>query len=209
MPLTEIDLALDAPPAVPERVAGLIATAEAEIDSLFDTEQNRRTPKFLPSDPRLFHAALAEVKSRALADGDLFCEWGCGFGLAAGIASLLGFEAYGIEIEPALVRHARALNDRAATGAEIIESSYVPYGFESFTGFGGEELVGGGDPGDGTPTSYDELPHPIADIDVFYVYPWPGEQEFMLDLFGALAGDGALLLAYYGERDLCAYRKEV
>jgi hypothetical protein len=209
--LEQIQLKLDPATPVPDDVTTFIAEADRRVDELFETERNKQVPRYLPSDAQLFHRGLAEVNARGLALGEVFCELGSGFGIAAGIASLLGYEAYGIEIEPELVDRSSALAAEMGVGSTIIQSSYIPYGYEGFTGVGGDELLGPEDfpfgDGDAEPPSYEDMPMPIADIDLIYVYPWPGEQEFMLDLFRALAGDGALLLAYYGEGELCAYRQ--
>ena len=45
------------------------------------------------------------------------------------------------------------------------------------------------------------------EIDIFFVYPWPHEHEMMHELFEELASDGAILIAYYGEGEICVYRK--
>ena len=212
MALEQIELKLDPGTPVAPEVEAFVAEADRRVDELFATERNRQVPRYLPSDAQLFHRGLAEVKERGLALGEVFCELGSGFGIAAGIAALLGYEAYGIEIEPELVERSSQLATDMGVGSTIIQSSYIPYGYEGFTGVGGDELLepgdfpfGGGE--DDGPPAYEDMPVPINEIDVIYVYPWPGEQEFMLDLFKALAGDGAILLAYYGEGELCAYRQ--
>ncbi len=38
-----------------------------------------------------------------------FCEWGSGFGIVTGLAEILGFEALGLEIHPALADASRQL----------------------------------------------------------------------------------------------------
>jgi SAM-dependent methyltransferase len=212
VPLEQIELQLDPDTPVPKDVAAFVAEADRRVDELFETERNRQVPRYLPSDAWLFHRGLAEVSKRGLALGEVFCELGSGFGIATGIASLLGYDAYGVEIEPELVERSSALADEMGVGSTIIESSYIPYGYEGFTGVGGDELLEPGDfpfggGGSDGPPVYEDMPVPINEIDVIYAYPWPGEQEFMLSLFRALAGDGALLLAYYGEGELCAYRQ--
>ena len=57
--------------------------------------------------------------------------------------------------------------------------------------------------------AYEGMDLELDEIDVFYVYPWPGEQELMHDLFQAVAADGAILVTYYGNKDICAYRNVV
>ena len=96
----------------------------------------------------------------------------------------------------------------------ILCESYFPEGYQAAEGQGGADLI--------KPESYsrhghEELAYPayegmdhaIDEIDVFYVYPWPGEQELMHELFDAVAADGSILIAYYGQADICAYRKTV
>ena len=56
---------------------------------------------------------------------------------------------------------------------------------------------------------YEGMDCDIDEIDLFYVYPWPGEQELMHDLFDAVAAEGAILIAYYGDKDIAAFRKIV
>ncbi len=204
MAVEELELELD---------QGALAEADRRIDELFDTERNKRIPKFIPGDPALLYSALADITKRELPLGRVYCEWGSGFGIGTCLAAMLGYEAFGIEIEPSLVQISRQLATDTDNEIEIIESSYIPEGFESYDGVGGEGLVlpenflGGAT--DEEPPHYEGIPYPTDEIDVFFVYPWPGEQEFMQELFGALAGDGAILLAYHGDGEMCAYRNIV
>ncbi|MCB1099255.1 MAG: hypothetical protein KDN22_27035 [Verrucomicrobiae bacterium] len=207
----ELDLPTTSGFELPDAVASYLEEANRRIDVLFDTERNKRTPKFIPSDPELLYAALAEVTERDLPLGRVYCEWGSGLGLGTCMAALLGYEAYGIEIEPTLVDASRALAEDSGIDARIIEGSYIPEGFESYGGMGGEELVRpehffGGD-GEFFAPSYEGMPYTTDEIDLFFVYPWPTEQEFMLQLFDALAAEGAVFLAYYGDGEICCYRK--
>ena len=47
----------------------------------------------------------------------------------------------------------------------------------------------------------------IDEINLFFVYPWPGEQEMMLKLFDVFAGEGSLLIACFGHQDTHIYGK--
>jgi hypothetical protein len=197
--------------AVPDLIVDYLVEADRRIDELFDSERNKRTPKFIPSNHELFYAALAYITERDMPLGRVYCEWGSGVGVGTCIASLLGYEAYGIEIEPSLADMSRDLAADSGIDVEIIEGSYIPDGFESYGGVGGEGLVLpenfiGGEAGGAAP-SYEGMTFATDEIDVFFVYPWPGEQEFMQELFGALACEGAILIAYYGDNEICAYRK--
>ncbi len=53
-----------------------------------------------------------------------FCEWGSGFGLATGIATLLGFNATGIELDENLAVASRNLLADFQLPARIITGSY-------------------------------------------------------------------------------------
>ena len=213
MALEEIVLQLDEC-ELPPRVSALIEEAERRLDHLFETNRNRRVPRFLPSDPVLLYRVLAFLTKEDLPPGRTFCEWGSGFGLGACLASLLGYRAYGLEIEEDLVVLARQLALDHEIMVENLCTSYFPEGYGSYPAQGGAELT--------TPEpdsrwenatlavpAYEGMDCEVDEIDVFYVYPWPGEQELMHDLFETVAADGAILIAYYGDKDMAAYRKKV
>ncbi|MEM9160116.1 MAG: hypothetical protein AAGB46_13815, partial [Verrucomicrobiota bacterium] len=151
--------------------------------------------------------ALHKLREDSLIEGDFFCEWGSGLGAAACLATLIGFDSIGIEIQPALVARAKQLARDHALSTHFIENSFLPPGYEILPAQGANELI--------RPTSrktlpsaYPEVDWTLEEVDLFYVYPWPEEQEATLELFDEVAGDGALLLAYFGEKDVCVYRKE-
>ncbi|TWU21989.1 hypothetical protein [Novipirellula artificiosorum] len=54
-----------------------------------------------------------------------FCEWGSGFGLATGLANLLGFDAIGIELSPELADASRKLLNRFDLEARIECDDYL------------------------------------------------------------------------------------
>jgi len=136
--------------------------------------------------------------------GDLFCEWGCGFGVATAIAGVLGFEAYGIEIESELAGQAARLAADLGIDVTIMTRSFLPEGYEVSEGMGGIDLVK--PTGFPVPPTYDDL-DPV-DIDIFFVYPWPGEEEFVMELFEEIASEDAILLMYLGEGEIVAYIKD-
>ncbi len=211
MPLEEIELQLDGG-ELPERAAALIEEANRRLDHLFETNHNRRVPRFLPSDPVLLYGALESLTRKGIPPGRVFCEWGSGFGVGACLASMLGYKAYGLEIEDDLVALAVELARDMEIEVKNLCTSYFPEGFGSYPAQGGAELI--------TPApssrweeiahtvpAYEGMDHEVDEIDLFYVYPWPGEQELMHNLFDAVAADGAVLIAYYGDKDIAAYRK--
>lgn len=168
---------------------------------------NRRYPRYVASEPAQVYAVLKHVRAEWLAVGDHFVEWGSGFGVATNMASLLGFEATGIELEDGLVAIAEALAETHQTGAEFIATSYIPEGFIEYEHIGGTDIVPDDSFGhQAEPPHYDGMDIPLNEVDVFFVYPWPGEQEMMLKLFEAVAGEDAILIAYLGDEEICIYR---
>jgi hypothetical protein len=212
MAIKEIDLDLSrvGPPSSP--VADLLNEANRRIDEFFATERNKRHPKFIPSDAVLLYKAMAHVTEEKLTFGEIYCEWGSGFGVGPCMASLLGYRAIGIEIEKELVDISRSLADDLGIEVTFVEGSYLPEGFDSYQGFGGEELVTEAGWITAETTLQGNVRYPgtdfdIDEVDLFFVYPWPGEQEFMLDMFDAIAAEGAVILVYFGDREIRAFRR--
>lgn len=195
-------------PEVPEPFASLISDADARWDTFWAQKLNKRYPRYVASEPAQVYAALRYVREEGIALGDHFIEWGSGFGVASSLAALLGYEATGIELEEGLVEIAESLAQAHCTGAEFIHASYIPEGFLSYEHVGGSDLVPDDSFGHhaGTPC-YEGMDIGLDEIDVFFVYPWPGEQEMMLKLFQAVASEDAILIAYYGDEEICLYRR--
>jgi len=53
-----------------------------------------------------------------------FCEWGSGLGIVTGLAELLGFEAFGIEMDAELCRQSRELFISLGLSARIYNEDY-------------------------------------------------------------------------------------
>ncbi len=206
-------LDLDSPTTeLPIEVSRLIQESEQRLEQFFTNQSHRRFPRFLPSDSALVFAAMEYVTRHDLALGRVFCEWGSGFGTGTCLAALLGYEAYGIEIQSELAEVSREMARKLDIPVEILCASYIPKGYESYSGLGGEDLVKSETflyPGAAIDHKlrYEGMDIDIASIDLFFVYPWPEEQELMKKLFDAVAVEGAILIAYYSPREICVYRK--
>ena len=208
MALREIPLVLD-PTGISEEVASFLVEAEKRCDEFFDAGLNHRYPRYLPSNPENVFAALRHLKDSGHLRGDLFCEWGSGFGIATCLAALLGFEAYGIEIEAELAERSAQLARDLGILVEILCISYLPEGYEECEGVGGKELL------KPEATSFGEAVFaPVYDgldpgeVDLFFVYPWPGQENFMMELFEELATEDAILLIHHADKSVTAYRRE-
>lgn len=199
MPLRDVPLEL-APAKPPAEVARFLREAERRIDRF---QSEARVPAFVPCD---YAAAFAVL--RALADGPLLrgrrlCEWGSGFGAVVGLGALLGFEAYGIEIEWSLVEEARRLAEDFDLAAEFVCGSFVPRGAEGLVHANGTYswFTTEGD------YAYDDLGLEVSDFDAVFAYPWPDEEAVVCDLFERYAGTGAVLATYHGNGDFRLKRK--
>jgi len=210
MSLQEIPLAPLPDVDLPKAVADLIGEADRRMDAFYEAGLGRRYPKFIPSDPKVVHAAIARLIGEGHLRGSVFCEWGCGYAIASGIAALLGLESHGIEIEEELALNAARLMADLRIPVEILKTDYLPDGFDESDGVGGKDLISPGETmapgGFVSPPEYDGLDP--AEVDLFFVYPWPGQEQMMMDLFEAVATDGAILLLYLGEGEVAAYELE-
>ncbi len=88
------------------------------------------------------------------------------------MASRMGFDAYGIEVEPELVELARGLADKHAASTTFAIGSFVPVEFEARMEIGDEfhRTVSDED------SAYEQIGMQLRDFDLVYAYPWPEEQ---------------------------------
>lgn len=199
------------PAELDEKVQALIDAADRRFDAFYAQKLNKRYPRYIASEPAQVYAALKWVTGQGLTPGCEFIEWGSGFGIATSMAALLGYEATGIELRNGLVEIARELAGSQSIKADFICSSYIPEGYIEYEIAGGTDIVPDdsfGHESEGGPIYQDDdQVVEINEVDLFYAYPWPGEQEMMLKLFDAVAGADAILIAYYGDKEICMYRK--
>jgi hypothetical protein len=131
-----------------------------------------------------------------------FLEWGAATGVITIAADLLGFDAYGIELEPDLVATARALAKRYDSRARFVAGSFLPTGYRwrSRDGDARTGTLGTGESG------YRELGYALDDFDVVFGYPWDGELELMVDLMNRYGRADAILLLQHVTDGVVAYR---
>jgi hypothetical protein len=153
-----------------------------------------------------FIAAEYEVVLEALvpfrSPGLKFLEWGSATGVITILADLLGFDAYGIELEGDLVIQARDLAKRYGSGATFARGSFIPQGYRwnPPDGDGRTATIGHG------PSGYLELGLPLEEFDLVFAYPWGGEEPLILDLMSSYGRDDALLLLNTVNRGVQVYR---
>jgi hypothetical protein len=119
-----------------------------------------------------------------------FLEWGSATGVIAIAADLLGFDAYGIEIDASLVDVARDLARRHGSDAKFAAGSLLPEGYE-WRSPSGDPRLGTIEEGE---SGYAKLGRSLTDFDLVYGYPWTGEAGMMRDIMQQRGRDGARLL---------------
>lgn len=189
---TPVDAALHA------RLSAVIADG-MEVWERFDREVRQAAfHPFMPANYQRVLEGLIAVR----APGRRFLEWGSATGVIAILADLLGFEAYGIELDPRLVEVARGLAARHGSAARFAAGSLFPAGYRYHDATG--------DPRTGTlghgESAYRRLGHPLHDFDVVYGYPWDGEEPVMRDLMRRRGARGARLLLLDGTAGVRVYR---
>jgi hypothetical protein len=106
------------------------------------------------------------------------------------MADLLGFEAYGIELDAGLVDVAERLARQFGSSARFVAGSFLPAGYKWRPASGDGRL---GTIGVGL-SAYPTLGHGLDDFDVVYAYPWDGEAPMMLDLMRTYGSSNARFL---------------
>jgi hypothetical protein len=185
----------------PELEARLAALREAGW-ALFDKfDQEVRDQRWHPFVAANYESVLdALIAQRA--PGLTFLEWGSATGVITIMADLLGYEAYGIELDASLVTTARALATRFDSRATFVAGSFLPegYAWKPKDGDGRLGTIGQGRSG------YLELGKSLDEFDVVFGYPWAGEAAMMHDLMRSYGAPGALLMVHGTDRGMEAYR---
>jgi hypothetical protein len=188
MSLTNVRLEPRATP-LPAEVRAFLREADRRIDEF---QRHALVPGFVPSDFIQAYRFLDCLGEANLTRGNLFCEWGSGFGVVACLAAMLGFDAVGIEIEGSLVDQAEQLADDFGVSVEFIRGSFIPCGSDvheigDFSWLTTEE-----------DRTNEDLGLDPDDFDVIFAYPWPDEEDVTEALFERYARKGAVLATYHG-----------
>jgi len=158
---------------------------------------------FVQSDLHTAHRALAWIRDHNVLTGNAMLEWGSGVGAVALLGARLGYDAYGIEVEPSLVEDALDLAAQHEIDATFAYGSFIP----EDAGLAPQDMDEFAWLDTSTPSAYDEIEMDINDFDLIFAYPWPGEQEVIFELFDAYAARGACLLTNHGMEGLRLHRK--
>ncbi len=153
----------------------------------------RRGPLFHPFVPADYAGAY-EVLRTLTPRAHSFLELGSGVGVITILAGLLGFEAYGIELDWWLVEQATQLASRHGSRATFAAGSFVPAEYQDEAARASLDFGGAAE---GQP-AYLELGMELSDFDLVYMFPWPGEEELHFEMMRRHARPKALFLIYDG-----------
>jgi hypothetical protein len=192
MPHSAAETALDL------RLAALCAEGWDIYERFAVEVREKHFHPFVAADYEVVLAALRQYRKPGLR----FLEWGSATGVITIMADLLGFEAYGIELDSSLVATAQNLAARFESRARFVAGSFLPDGYKIplFEGDGRSGTLGSGRSG------YLELGRPLDDFDVVFGFPWDGEELTMLDLMKRYGSPDALLLINSVSGGVKAYR---
>lgn len=185
-----------------------LCTEGFSIWDRFDNEV--RAHQFHPFVAADYNAVLQALLPHR-SPGLRFLEWGSATGVITIMADLLGFDAYGIELDADLVTTARALAERFDSRARFVAGSFLPTGYrwQPSHGDGRTGTLGTGSSG------YVQFGLGLDDFDLVFGYPWDGEEPMMLDLMMRYGRPDAVLMlhsvtdgvrSYRGGRDVTASR---
>ncbi len=184
MPLVKIELSVNGSD-LPSDVRVFLREAYLRVGQ-FVRNNPIRVSGFAPSGFATVYQSLRAIVEAKLAPGDLFCEWGSGFGVVASLAGMLGFDAYGIEIDRNLYDASRSLAGEFELPVKFIHGNFIPRGdFKTVNEFATEGA-----------SAYQKLGLDVYDFDVVFAYPWPSEERVIEELFERRAHEGALLMTF-------------
>ncbi len=143
---------------------------------------------YVSADYTAVYRSLQKLQTRCTT----FLEWGSGLGVVTIMAAEMGYDAYGIEIEPELVEHACVLADRYHSQAKFACGSFIPGEYEEASSAGEEfqRTICNAVP------AYNELDMELRDFDLVYAYPWPEEHLVFRSIMRRCGAARATLVCY-------------
>ena len=175
-------------PSIPSATLDRLIHEGSDAWEEFRLLAKERHHLFIPCDHRGVYDELRKLRGRAAT----FVEFGSAAGVVTIMADLLGFEAYGIEIEPWLVERSAELAEQFGSSAVFVEGTFVAPEFQEEVELLSGDFVtptGGAD-------AFQELGLELSDFDLVFAYPWPGDEDWLQELVRRHAGATTLLLTY-------------
>jgi hypothetical protein len=172
-----------------QRLDAVIEEGTALFERFDHEVRDREWHPFVAAD----YAKVRRVLESLPANGARFLEWGSATGTITIMADLLGFEAYGIELDSYLVEIARDLARRHGSGAHFVHGSFLPSGYRFRTAREGDGRLG--TIGEG-PSAYGGMGRALDEFQYVYAFPWAGEEALMLDIMRQYGARDARLLLH-------------
>jgi hypothetical protein len=201
--LSPVKFELDTAGPLPRQVTQFLSDAAGRIDEFIEEHINNPAAGFVPSDYEMVYRGLSWLRMHPAGSELSFCEWGSGIGVIACLASMLGFESVGIEIDPRLTVAAQQLARDHRIAVQLVQGSYVPEGFHPDEDFDASHVM----TLENGVSAYEDLGLDPNDFGVIFAYPWPGEDDVVTSLFDRFAARGALLMTFHGQDGLMLRRK--
>lgn len=171
----------------------------ADADEMWETNGNSPAyALYVSADYMAIFEKLCELRGRV----DTILEWGSGLGVVTIMANRLGFDAYGIEAEPELVKLAEGLAIKYDARPRFVVGSFIPAEFE-------EDYQAGEEFGRTLTTAtpaYEELDMELRDFDLVYAFPWPDEHGIYRSIMQRHASRNALYMRYDAREGLSLTR---
>jgi hypothetical protein len=189
----------------PEEIEQFISDSESRGEAFWDRWPEGDTARFTRCDYRLVWEVLDQLTEQGKVHGAepgkqlSLCEWGCGFGVVAGIARMLGWDSVGIEAERDLVVAARDHLKAWNLEVPIWHANCLPARFPTPANY--PRL-----PADLPPAAYERHGRPLESFSTVFVYPWPGLAGYFKQVFATLAAPAAQLIVFLGPYELELYR---
>lgn len=183
-------------------VGRLLDQSFAATQAFHDRLDSTKVEQFVASDHRLVYQTLHWIDESRLSQGKRFIEWGCGFAVNACVAASLGWDVIAVEAEATLLDEAHKIVQLWQQPVELHHGNFLPAHAERLAD----------DPylpslGHEAESLYDRLDLQIDDFDIVFAYPWPGEEDFLEQVFLKHATSGALLVSFRGPYDIQVQQK--
>lgn len=197
---------------VPDPAAKIIADAWETVQSFLDRTRQDPVRGFHPSDFKEAYCWLRALRSHCANPTPRMCEWGSGIAVIGCLAELIGFEVTAIECDPVLFAASEKWCTQIAAKIESRLGSFMPAEFVSDFRSSQQtrQLPHEVEP-DSMWLSWNAPPvlaaEEIAEFDLIYAYPWPGEERVIFDLYDQFAATNSRLLTFHGAADFRIHRK--
>ena len=185
--------------SLPSEMEALIAEATRWIQAFEDCGR-RLVPQCVAADFTEVARVLLAIREAGWLPGCKFLELGSGYGIVTMLASMIGFDAVGVEASDSLVHRSREFARSRSIAAEFIVGDFVPLNFSAVGADRVSPTLSHRGHSDG-----DECPIDWDDHALLYSYPWPGEHELHERMVRQYARPGAGYIQFRGPADLAIF----